>query len=982
MDSTEANESVVALEEQLNKANLGSDTDPATHPRTYRSNSTSIESTTAEHPATTTNTGVSDSSSDPPKATRRKSSLVTLESKLHRTPSTEKHVTIQLDDDAKNDKDGDRSGYTDGVSTSDINAHGSLSSMSLEQDAASKKELAKILEQFDPLGESSESSGSIGATKNKDLGIDDIVIQDRGIAPSKLRAPSDKTMDKDNDRDKKKDNEKSDEKERLTTLSPSPSNSSEASPVALGSPQTSHDVVIPPTAFNKASSTSTSPSSKTKSSSKKKAGDASKSKSSGKETDVSRRSEASSSEEKPKTIPFDFHKFLEQMRHRSALPITGYFQSFLKEFGRRPWTVNEQIKIIHDFLEFIAGKMEMCDLWKNASEQEMDNLREGMEKLVMNRLFAYTFSPNTADDAERDNVLTQKIQIFRWIREEHLDIPKSSQNEAYLTYAQAELKKINSYKAPRDKVICILNCCKFIFTFIRRSEGSGKGADTFLPILIFVVIRANPPHLVSNVQYISRFRNPEKLQAEAGYYLASLMGAISFIENLEASSLSITPQEFDQQIERTMEELAQEKRAAEQALQQQRQQANGGADSRINEKSPPRNATPQQRGAGKFSFFGSSASTSASPQQPNTGARRRAASMGQQQEEFNEKAALKQEMQRQEQQLRQEQSQQQRLAADGSNLPKEESSSSSSSSFSPWMSIVNPAAALIEKGAQTASRTIQKPMQLMEKIFQESDDEEIGKSHSTRPNQQQQEQQSSSLSPARPPAPTREDSFGEFMYVPAGEENQVPSPQQNLYPGALGGSPMEHNQGQRTRSRTMSGPVPVHPQTPQGVQQQGQPSMTREQYQQALETLRDMFPTCEPQVIDTILQANEGRVTPSIDNLLEIALAADQQQQGSLQPAVIIEDESSGFVTLEHGQQGDYPENDQGVDNLSDIVHVRNSIDAPTGVDARADLDGQDSADARATSPPPSRSAPENQERGSSSTSPKQASADQDLISF
>jgi hypothetical protein len=27
----------------------------------------------------------------------------------------------------------------------------------------------------------------------------------------------------------------------------------------------------------------------------------------------------------------------------------------------------------------------------------------------------------------------------------------------------AELLKVNHYKAPRDKMICILNCCKVIF---------------------------------------------------------------------------------------------------------------------------------------------------------------------------------------------------------------------------------------------------------------------------------------------------------------------------------------------------------------------------------------------------------------------------------------------------------------------------------------------------------------------------------------
>lgn len=67
-------------------------------------------------------------------------------------------------------------------------------------------------------------------------------------------------------------------------------------------------------------------------------------------------------------IPFDFNRFVEQMRRPSSKPITKYFKrynttpytqlynsypnnSFLQAFDRRPWTVNEQIKIIQDFLD-------------------------------------------------------------------------------------------------------------------------------------------------------------------------------------------------------------------------------------------------------------------------------------------------------------------------------------------------------------------------------------------------------------------------------------------------------------------------------------------------------------------------------------------------------------------------------------------------------------------------------------------------------
>jgi hypothetical protein len=92
-------------------------------------------------------------------------------------------------------------------------------------------------------------------------------------------------------------------------------------------------------------------------------------------------------------LPFDFQRFLEQLRHKSADPVAKYLRSFLLEFGKKPWMVHEQVKIISDFLEFITKKMASCEVWRTVSDAEFDNAREGMEKLVMNRLYSQTFSP-------------------------------------------------------------------------------------------------------------------------------------------------------------------------------------------------------------------------------------------------------------------------------------------------------------------------------------------------------------------------------------------------------------------------------------------------------------------------------------------------------------------------------------------------------------------------------------------------------------
>ncbi|KDQ61512.1 hypothetical protein JAAARDRAFT_30960 [Jaapia argillacea MUCL 33604] len=269
--------------------------------------------------------------------------------------------------------------------------------------------------------------------------------------------------------------------------------------------------------------------------------------------------------EEGKDLPFDFQRFLDQMKMKGAEPVAKFLKSFLSNFAKRTFTVNDQVKLIHDFLNFISVKMREADIWRHASDAEFDNAMEGMEKLVMNRLYDFTFTPAvvrmipprpvTADDLERDRVLSQRIALFGWIEEKHLDVPEAEGSKGFLMFAEQELLKINHYKAPRDKLICILNCCKVIFGLLRHLRHE-ENADSFLPVLIFVVLKANPQHLLSNVEFINRFRNPAKLQSEAGYYLSSLMGAVSFIETMDHTSLSnITQEDFEGNVEEAIHHL-------------------------------------------------------------------------------------------------------------------------------------------------------------------------------------------------------------------------------------------------------------------------------------------------------------------------------------------------------------------------------------------------------------------------------------------
>ena len=118
-------------------------------------------------------------------------------------------------------------------------------------------------------------------------------------------------------------------------------------------------------------------------------------------------------------------------------------------------------------------------------------------------------------------------------------------DQSFLEYAITELNKINNYRAPRDKIICILNACKIIFSYLKLSKQE-TNADSFIPILILVIFKAKTDHLISNIHYIENFRGQEwLLHGETSYYLSSIQGAVEFIQNITAEDLTISQAEFD-----------------------------------------------------------------------------------------------------------------------------------------------------------------------------------------------------------------------------------------------------------------------------------------------------------------------------------------------------------------------------------------------------------------------------------------------------
>lgn len=61
---------------------------------------------------------------------------------------------------------------------------------------------------------------------------------------------------------------------------------------------------------------------------------------------------------------------------------------------------------------------------------------------------------------------------------------------------------------------------------LRSTTFADTSADAVIPLLILAILQAKPEHLISNLNYISRFRNPAKLHGESEYYISSIVRAV------------------------------------------------------------------------------------------------------------------------------------------------------------------------------------------------------------------------------------------------------------------------------------------------------------------------------------------------------------------------------------------------------------------------------------------------------------------------
>jgi len=116
--------------------------------------------------------------------------------------------------------------------------------------------------------------------------------------------------------------------------------------------------------------------------------------------------------------------------------------------------------------------------------------------------------PNGEADIHRDVLLKEHItKLDAVITPSHRDlrIPKSQLGECPWPPAQRELRMLSAYKTATDKLRCVIRASSLIVNLLSSSSDKVVAADDFVPVLVYVIIKSNPPALLSTIQYENGF---------------------------------------------------------------------------------------------------------------------------------------------------------------------------------------------------------------------------------------------------------------------------------------------------------------------------------------------------------------------------------------------------------------------------------------------------------------------------------------------
>ncbi|KAI0377807.1 hypothetical protein F5Y04DRAFT_169826 [Hypomontagnella monticulosa] len=191
---------------------------------------------------------------------------------------------------------------------------------------------------------------------------------------------------------------------------------------------------------------------------------------------------------------------------------------------------------------------------KKALEQKRILLEEAVERRLCEGIYDRIYRHRTTQDEAQDDKLRSKTAALALVGIGPADLgvdlgePSEETPEArgkqqeeireFLAQARRDLMLMHEKRYPLGKLNHLKAAHKSIVDTLSHFHPSSS-ADEIMPMLIYTLITMPPEklHVISDSNFIQRFRCEEKLEGEAAYCLTNLEAAITFLQTVDLASL-------------------------------------------------------------------------------------------------------------------------------------------------------------------------------------------------------------------------------------------------------------------------------------------------------------------------------------------------------------------------------------------------------------------------------------------------------------
>ena len=196
------------------------------------------------------------------------------------------------------------------------------------------------------------------------------------------------------------------------------------------------------------------------------------------------------------------------------------------------------VDTINDYFKELKNSIKKEKDLPNLSPDEFLELLYGLESHILKKIHFKIYPINKSKD---DIFIYKKCTRLSFIKPENIIRDKKFKkiDEKLLEVSIEYIKKMNNKITPIDKINCFGKAMNFLANSMEFNSGKKDfGVDDLFPLLTYIIIKAKPENLDTNLNYCSLYLNTNLKKKQLGSLLTQFSAIIDIIKNMKYNELN------------------------------------------------------------------------------------------------------------------------------------------------------------------------------------------------------------------------------------------------------------------------------------------------------------------------------------------------------------------------------------------------------------------------------------------------------------